>query len=387
MSALFLVLLFFVTYTYLGYPLLLYVWSSIFPGKVKKYVRSYEPFVSIIIAAHNEEINIENRINNLICQVYPLGKLEIIVVSDGSDDRTDIIMKQLESKIHNRFPFYNGLLKFLSYRPMRGKSYAINIGVANATGDIVVFADSRQRFSNCAIKQLVSNFADEQVGCVSGELFIEDISTSGNSLKQIDIISYWEFEKWLRKLESRTGSVPGATGAIYAIRKKLFRTLPEKIIVEDVFIPLSVRMQGFRVAFDSSAVAYDKISKDISLEKKRKIRTLAGNWQLLITQPQLINPLLNPLWFKFLSHKIFRLFVPYCLIILLIIVMCLRTLLSNIILVIMLICIFLTVISPLTRNLGIIYKISKLCKSIIILNFFAFLSPFKFIGYSRKKIW
>ena len=214
MEFLFWILLCLIFFTYLGYPLGLYI-KSVF----KKYPISYghtENFlrVSIVIAARNEEENIERRIRNIMNQDYPKENLEIIIVSDGSMDATESIVEKI---IHETDGWTKGFLRMYSHTPSLGKPFCINTGVAAATGDIVVFTDCRQRFADDAIKELVKNFTDQKVGCVSGELVFEE--TPGSSI-QAEMGTYWNFEKWLRKLESKTGSVPGATGAIYAIRKK-----------------------------------------------------------------------------------------------------------------------------------------------------------------------
>ncbi len=130
--------------------------------------------------------------------------------------------------------------------------------------------------------------------------------------------AYWRYEKWIRKMESRTGSVVGATGAIYAIRRDLYRNLPVGTLLDDVLTPLNVIEQGFRCTFNSCAVAYDAVSKNARQEWRRKVRTLAGNWQLMSLHPELLLPWRNPCWWRLLSHKFMRLFVPFALIILLV---------------------------------------------------------------------
>jgi cellulose synthase/poly-beta-1,6-N-acetylglucosamine synthase-like glycosyltransferase len=373
----------FVFYTYLVYPILLYFWSIFFPKKVEKEDIRFEPTVSVVIAARNEEKNIEQRIRNLIDQDYPIDKIEIIVVSDGSYDNTHGIVEQLASELNDRATGQDNFLRLLSYSPSRGKPFSINTGVAATNGEIVVFTDCRQRFSKDAVRHLVNNFNDEDVGCVSGELVFEE--THGSSI-QAEMGAYWRFEKWLRRLESKTGSVPGATGAIYAIRKKLFRPIPEQTLLDDVLIPLNIAIQGYRVIFDSEAVAFDTVSKDLSQEKRRKIRTLAGNWQLLIMQPNLMNPLKNPLWIKFLSHKIFRLLVPYCLIALLVTSICLRNLSSIFVLMAFALFFIIAFLPPLSGYFEIVSKLSRIFRSIIFLNYCALLSPIK-LAISRKKLW
>ena len=274
-------------------------------------------------------------------------------------------------------------MKLYSHNPSQGKPFCINTGVVAATGDIIVFADCRQRFADKAIKELVKNFADQKVGCVSGELALE--KTPGSTI-QTEMGAYWRFEKWLRKLESSTGSVPGATGAIYAIRKNLFRPLPVQTLLDDVLLPMHICMQGFRTIFENKAIAYDVISMNLDVEKKRKVRTLAGNWQLLILEPRLLNPLENPIWIRFMSHKIFRLLIPYCLITLLFIAFSLKDVYSFLFLTSVALFFLISVLPPMRGPFRIISKLTGIFRSIIFLNFFAFLAPLK-LALTHRKLW
>lgn len=289
----------FILYTYLGYPLLMWLRSR-FAGKVIR-KQPIIPFVSVVMSALNEEGRIGARLDNLLAQQYPAGQLEILVVSDGSTDNTCEIVRS-----------YSGRnVRLLELPDKRGKALAVNLGVSEARGEIIIFADARQRFELNVISQLVNNFSDASVGCVSGELMF--LENSDSSI-QVEMGAYWKYEKRIRKMESRSGSVVGATGAIYAVRRDLYIPLPEGTLLDDVLTPLNVVMQGYRCIFDGSAVAYDAVSKDTSQEWTRKVRTLAGNWQLLTLRPGLALPILNPLWCRFMSHKIFRLLVPFALI-------------------------------------------------------------------------
>lgn len=372
----------FIFYTSLGYPLILYLWSVYLPQKINKN-NKYQPNVSIIIVAKNEERNIERRIMNLISQGYPKKRLEIIVVSDGSSDNTNVIVKKISKDLNKKLIGCDNFLRLISFYPSRGKPYAINLGVKNAKGNIIVFADSRQLFSKDAINHLVNNFNDETVGCVSGELVFK--ATPWSSIEN-EMNTYWNFEKYVRKLESKTGSVIGATGAIYAIRKCLFRYLPEQTLLDDVLIPLNICMQGYKVIFESNAIAYDHVSKDIIQERKRKIRTLAGNWQLMFLQINLINPIQNPLWFKFISHKIFRLLIPYWLIIIFGIIFYLRSSFSLIILILSALFTIIALLKPFSFFPGMLSSLSRLNRTIILLNYFALLAPFRLL-FSREKLW
>ncbi len=339
------------------------------------------PFVSIVIAARNEEESIERRIGNLNSQEYPKEKMEIIVISDGSNDNTNDIVGTLSGDLNKQFVGCDDYLKLISYNTSRGKPHALNVGVAEAKGEIIVFADCRQRFEVDVINQLVANFNDTKVGCVSGELIFEE--TPGSRIEK-EMGAYWNFEKSIRKLESKTGSVPGATGAIYAIRKDMFRRLPKQALLDDVLVPLNICMEGYRTIFDSSARAFDVASKDISQEKKRKIRTLAGNWQLLALQHNLFNPIRNPIWFKFISHKIFRLLVPYSAIVLVAAALLWRNCFSISILYVFVFFGLLAIIPPIDGPFRKISKITKISRALILLNYFALIAPLRLIRSSRS---
>ena len=289
----------FIIYPYIGYPLYLYIQQRFQPMSVVK--GQIQPTVTVVIGARDEERAIAQRVKNLLQQDYPEDKLRIIVVSDGSSDRTvEIVQEFSDSRVHV-IPLATNL----------GKASALNAGVAAAQGEIIVFADARQRFEPDVIQQLVANFADARVGCVSGELFFRKDATS---TIQAEIGAYWKYEKWIRKAESATGSVVGATGAIYAIRRRLYQPLPWGTLLDDVLTPMRIVLQGYRTVFDGSAIAYDVVSQDTSQEWKRKVRTLAGNWQLLSLQPVLLIPFANENWFRFISHKVLRLIVPAALV-------------------------------------------------------------------------
>lgn len=288
--------LIFIIYTYFGYPLLIVTARTLRAKPVRK--GGHELPVTVVIAARNEARRIRQRISNLFEQTYPEALLDIVVVSDGSTDDTRIVIEEMQTS----------RVTLVELPSAKGKAAAINAGIEAACGELIVFTDARQTFAPDAVRQLVTDFADTSVGCVSGELFfLED----AESTVATEMGAYWKYEKLIRKAESRTGSVVGATGSIYAIRRFLFQPLPEGAILDDVLTPLAIARQGYRVLFEEQAHAFDIVSKDVSQEWTRKVRTLAGNWQMLSLEPSLLLPWRNPLWWRFLSHKIFRLLVPF----------------------------------------------------------------------------
>ncbi|MEM7020763.1 MAG: glycosyltransferase family 2 protein, partial [Pseudomonadota bacterium] len=267
------------------------------------------PKVSVVIAAHNESTNIEKRLENLCTQDYPLTQLEIVIASDGSTDDTNLLVEQFVTQ--NETP---ATIRLVALETNQGKPSALNSGVAAATGEIIVMADARQQFADNVISTLVANFADDSIACVSGELVFYD---DPDSRIEAEMGLYWSYEKWIRKAEAQIDSVVGATGAIYAVRTNCFSPIDSTTLLDDVLIPMRTVLNGRRVIFEEDALAYDIVSADIQQEWRRKVRTLAGNWQLLNLEPALMLPWRNRLWWQFMSHKISRVIVPFALIALL----------------------------------------------------------------------
>ncbi len=303
-----------ILYIYLGYPLLLSAWAHLRPRTPRKArvesVRSW-PAISIVVAARNEAARLPRRIANLLELDYP-GPREIVVVSDGSTDRTLEVVQDFLRDAGLRAEQAR-----IVEIPRAGKPTALNTGVAQATGDILIFADARQRFSQNALVELVANFADERVGAVTGELMLDvEVSTRTDSSVGDGVGLYWKYEKWLRRNESTVWSTLGATGAIYALRRHLWSTLPANTLLDDVLAPMRTVLGGHRIVFEERAIAYDQASIDAQAESRRKTRTLAGNYQILAQEPRLLVPVLNPVWLQYVSHKLGRLLVPWALVLL-----------------------------------------------------------------------
>jgi len=252
----------------------------------------------------SEAASLERKLQNLLSLDYPLDRYEIIVISDGSEDNTNQILSRYATPPRVRI--------ILNPLP-QGKAASLNQAIALARGELVMFTDVRQYLQPDAMKSLAANFADPAVGCVSGELILGDPQT-GESAKGLGL--YWRMEKHVRELESATGSVVGATGAIYAVRRRLLVSLPPETILDDVFIPMNVVRQGARVVFDPRAKAWDDPDLGREREFARKVRTLSGNYQLLQLAPWLLTGV-NPLRFEFISHKLLRLAAPFALVVLL----------------------------------------------------------------------
>ena len=280
-------------YAYFGYTL--WLWMYVRLHRRPTLQSHITPAVSIIIAARNEEANLPAKLENLRLLDYPQNRIQIVVASDGSTDRTESILRE-------HLPPLTSVILSES----NGKAYALNEAVEHATGEILVFLDARQFVELNAVSELVSCFADPSVGAVSGELLLEDAS-GAPAPDALGI--YWKIEKVVRRLESSSGSVVGVTGAIYAIRRELYTEIPPGTLLDDVFIPMNVARLGKRVLFQPSAIARDRLFSAKGKEFSRKVRTLTGNYQLLQLAPWLLSPS-NPLLFRFISHKLLRLAVP-----------------------------------------------------------------------------
>lgn len=285
-----------IAYTYAGYPFILLLLSKSMKRPVNK--SPEEPSVTIILSAFNEEKWIESKLHNLLEMDYPEDKIEILVGSDGASDTTDQIISRVKSPRVRFFRFVSNL----------GKPSVLNALVEEAHGSILVFTDARQEFDKKAIRMLVRNFNDPAVGCVSGELYFKNTS-DGRIERGMD--AYWRYEKFLRRNESEIGSMLGATGAIYAIRRELFTKVPVNILVDDMYIPLQMVSRGYRAVFESEAEAYDVPSTKSKEEFKRKVRTLAGNYQIFFLLPGLLQPGKSAVAWQLISHKLLRLMIPF----------------------------------------------------------------------------
>ena len=289
----------FILYTYILYPLLIFILSK---NKIKTHCSQNTALTAaVVIVVHNEAHQIEKKINNIQAQDANLAIKQIIIVSDASTDQTDVIVKALQKKD----PRIEGYV--LSQQS--GKAAGINLGMSKVNADIVVFADARQEFETTAISNLLCGFADESVAAVAGELRFREPGEAAHVAQSIGL--YWKYETWIRACESDFYSLTGAPGAIYAIRRDYFVPLPEPLILDDVWIPMHIVLAKKRVIYCPSAIAWDYSQEKSDKEFKRKVRTLAGNIEFVALQPKAILPSANPFWWMFVSHKLFRMVVPY----------------------------------------------------------------------------
>jgi cellulose synthase/poly-beta-1,6-N-acetylglucosamine synthase-like glycosyltransferase len=285
-------------YTYVGYALWLGLRERLHARPVKR--SSHLPTITIAMVVRNEESTLPKKLQNLAELDYPADRVQVVVVSDGSTDSTGEILAQ-----HAGNPQFHVIT---SAQP-RGKAAGLNDAIRAASGEVVVFMDARQWIEPAAVRLLMENFADPEIGCASGELMLGDPSL-GESAQGMGL--YWRIEKKIRELESASGSVVGATGAIYAARRELLVPVPACTILDDVYLPMSIAQKGARVVFDSRARAWDSVNLGAQREFSRKVRTLSGNYQLLQLAPWILTGK-NPLRFEFISHKLLRLVIPFAL--------------------------------------------------------------------------
>jgi biofilm PGA synthesis N-glycosyltransferase PgaC len=288
-------------YAYVGYPALLCLLAWLRPAPPVKRTKG-TPRVSLVIVAHNEESVIAAKLRNCLQLDYPRDRLEIVVVSDGSTDRTQEIVRSFAAEG----------VRLVDLPGPRGKPAALNEATAGCTGEVLVMCDARQRLAPDAVLALAESLGDPSVGAASGELHIE---SGGGTGAAEGVGAYWRYEKLVRRLQSRVDSTVGVTGALYALRARLFRPLDPRTILDDVAVPMDAVAAGYRVIFEPAARAYDAPSETPAREYRRKVRTLAGSLQLVRLRPWLLDPRRNRRFLHFISHKLARLAVPWCLLV------------------------------------------------------------------------
>ncbi len=291
-----------VLYTYAGYPLCIALLARTFPRNWRREtwpLSSQQKPVSIVMAVHNGERLLPWKLEHLL-SIHPELVHEVIVVSDGSEDATNTILNAVDDQ-RCRAIILHGQV---------GKAAALNRGIAAAAGEVLLFIDIRPTVAEGAIPALLANFSDPEVGCVAGELILR----TGDHDATAAVISgaYWRYEQWIRNCEARFDSPVGVYGGFYAVRRGVATEIPAGTILDDMYQPLAIIRQGYRSVIDRTAVVYDTWPSKISGEFSRKVRTLAGNFQLIAIAPWTLSPR-NRVLLQFVSHKVLRLFVPYLL--------------------------------------------------------------------------
>ena len=366
-----------IAYAYVGYPLLLWVRSWWSPRPVMRGTDT--PPVSAVMVVRNEEAAIGPKLQNLLTLDYPPEHLEVVVVSDGSNDGTAAVLAEFQKS-----EFANGgsRVRTLLKPESRGKAAGLNDAIGMARGEVLLFTDARQPIEPGALRLLIENFGDPEVGVASGELMLGD-PASGETGKGMGL--YWRIEKKIRELESASGSVAGATGAIYCARRELLDPLPEGTILDDVLLPMQVVRRGSRVIFDARARAWDSPDLGSSREFARKVRTLSGNYQLLQLAPWLLGSG-NAIRFEFISHKLLRLVVPFALVALLVASLFLPTPFYRIALFAQFAFYALSLVALGGMKIGPLSRIADPARTFVVLNSAALVAFVNFVT-GRKAVW
>jgi len=290
-------------YVYVGYPLLVYLVSLIRPRNVER--GDFEPNVTVIITAYNEEKDIRAKLENTLLIDYPPEKLEILVASDCSSDRTEEIVKEFAEKgvkLHRQ-------IKRL------GKTMAQNAAVEKAAGEIILFSDATTMYEKDVLRQMLPGFADKTVGCVAGRLVYVDDSSSGIGK---GAQSYWNYETFLKKSESRACSLIGASGCLYAVRKAFYRPMYAEAC-SDFLIATQFYEQGLRTIFEPAAVCTEETNRQTDKEMKMRVRVISQTFTDLWRNRRMLNPFKSGFFaVELISHKVLRYSVPIFLILLLI---------------------------------------------------------------------
>jgi len=287
----------FVGYVLFAYPVLMAGRKNFRTRPVHK--QAEWKTVSILLPVYNGERWIKRKLESILRLDYPREKLEVLVISDGSDDGTDECAQSYADRGIR-------LLRI----PRSGKAGALNAGMREAGGEILFFTDVRQPLDPRCLKELVACLGDPEVGVASGELII----VRGTTQEEANVGLYWRYEKWIRRRLSQIDSIPGASGSIYAMRRELAVPIPPGTLLDDVYLPMAAFFRGYRVIFEEKAVAYD-IPASLETEFRRKVRTQAGVYQVIKSYPELLGPG-NRMWIHFVSHKLGRLLLPHALLIL-----------------------------------------------------------------------
>tara|TARA_R110002111_G_C6008015_1_gene374399 strand:+ start:51354 stop:52637 length:1284 start_codon:yes stop_codon:yes gene_type:complete len=292
-----------VFYTYAGYPLLVWLMSrrkcqndpdqTFETGGSSK--SNALPAVSIVIAAHREESVILERLNNLAKLDYPSDILEILIGCDGNLDLTGDLVSSYDDE----------RIRLIQFEQRRGKASVLNDCVPQATGEIIVFSDANTQMDPQCIKELVKHFQNQNIGCVCGQLILED-QASG---KNVDGL-YWKYENFLKHCENKLGAVLGVNGALYALRKNLYTQIPANTINDDFLIGMRIHLAGYQLIYEDSAFATEETAPSVQAEFQRRTRIGTGAFQSLKQLKGLLNPKYGYLAFAFWSHKMLRWFCP-----------------------------------------------------------------------------
>ncbi len=301
LEIIFWITVFMIIYTYAGYPLLIIILSPFINRKVNR--KDIEPNVTFLITVYNEEQAIEEKLKNTLNLDYPREKLEIIVASDGSTDRTDEIVGQFRDK--------GVILHRVEGRV--GKTETQNQTINIATGEIIIFSDGTTDRDRKIIRNIVRNYNDPDVGAVSGRYEYKDPSGGQVGFSQI---LFWKYENMNKTCQTRIKTLTGCYGPLYSIRRELYTPLPREII-SDFVEPLKILQKGYRIVFERDALAYELTTEDTSQEFRMRIRVISRGMSGLLYVKELLNPFkYGFVSFQLISHKLLRWMIPVFMVVL-----------------------------------------------------------------------
>jgi biofilm PGA synthesis N-glycosyltransferase PgaC len=359
-------------YTYAGYPIVIGVLARLSPLRLRE-DPAYLPRVTACIPVFNAEGYVDEKVESLLALDYPADKLEIFLYSDGSTDGSEAKIEALAAR--------DPRVKLLRAEARGGKPRGVNRMRELASGEVLLMTDIRQPLVPGALRALMRKLADPSVACVSGNLTLRGNAGAG---------AYWRYENWIRRQEANFRGMVGVTGPIYAIRRADMAPLPEGVILDDMWVPMRLRLEGRRILFAEDAIAWDEAFAD-DREYGRKVRTLAGNYQLFSLLPRLLLPFGNPSWFETFSHKILRLVCPWALVALLaaslagallpssdppFVQLALRVLLGG--------QAAFYLLAIVGERLG---KLGSLCRTFVVLNTAAVVGLYRFVRGAQKVTW
>lgn len=361
-------------YTYFGYPLLVFLVSILFPKKVSK--NDFEPKVTILITAYNEEKAIRSKLENTLKIEYPKDKLEILVASDGSDDRTDEIVKEFENKG----------VRLFHQSGRKGKTYTQNKAVEKATGEIILFSDATTDYQPNVLQEILPNFADETVGCVAGKLVYVDKSNSdvGKGAK-----SYWNYETFIKESESNACSLIGASGCLYAVRRSAYQPMYSEAC-SDFLICTIVYRQGLRSIYEPNAICIEETNKRADNEMKMRIRVISQTFTDLWRNRSMMNPFKSGFYaIELISHKLFRYAVPVFLFLILITsaVLSFTSIFFAIILLLQIIFYGLALFAGILEKAGLKVGLLAIPLYFVLTNFASVIGFYKFLSGERYATW
>lgn len=290
-------------YVYLGYPIVLAAVSAF--CERRKHQPGYCPTISIIIPAYNEEAQIGRKLAETVALEYPMEKCEVVVVSDGSTDRTESIVSACKDP----------RVRLLRVDQRKGKTHAQNVGVEQCQGEVVVFSDATTVYDPKALLYLACNYEDPQVGAVSG--IYRYVAPAGKSPTELGSVTFWNYENLIKRLQSTTGTLTGCSGCIYSLRRRLYTPLADSAC-SDLVEPLHIVRQGYRVLLEDRAIAYEETTKSAKDEFRMRVRVATHGIGGVLALMELLK-----IWkygwisFQLISHKLLRWLVPFFLILLL----------------------------------------------------------------------